>query len=118
MVLQPCKPSHLLCVVIWCDSRTHSFVMSVGPRFANSIQPGGHSCTSQSTSLNRVLKSVQSTAIAASACPQARSCRIPAPFGHRHDGDAVHQGGAAVSSCRLCLIACNSRQFDELGVRA
>ena len=26
------------------------------------------------------------------------------------DGD--HQGGNAAASCRLCLIACNSRQFD------
>ena len=25
----------------------------------------------------------------------------------------VHQGGEAALSCRLCLIACNSRQFDE-----
>lgn len=26
----------------------------------------------------------------------------------------VHQGGDAALSCRLCLIACNSRQFDEV----
>jgi hypothetical protein len=26
---------------------------------------------------------------------------------------ADHQGGTAALSCRLCLIACNSRQFDE-----
>ena len=25
----------------------------------------------------------------------------------------AHQGGAAALSCRLCLIACNSRQIDE-----
>ena len=25
----------------------------------------------------------------------------------------VHQGSEAALSCRLCLIACNSRQFDE-----
>jgi hypothetical protein len=25
----------------------------------------------------------------------------------------VHQGGDAAPSCRLCLIACNSRQIDE-----
>jgi hypothetical protein len=25
----------------------------------------------------------------------------------------VHQGGKAAWSCRLCLIACNSRQIDE-----
>jgi hypothetical protein len=25
----------------------------------------------------------------------------------------VHQGGEAALSCRLCLIACNSRQIDE-----
>jgi len=28
--------------------------------------------------------------------------------------EEVHQGGKAALSCRLCLIACNSRQFDEL----
>ena len=28
--------------------------------------------------------------------------------------DADHQGGNAALSCRLCLIACNSRQIDEL----
>lgn len=26
---------------------------------------------------------------------------------------AAHQGGEAALSCRLCLIACNSRQIDE-----
>jgi hypothetical protein len=28
--------------------------------------------------------------------------------------DAGHQGGNAALSCRLCLIACNSRQIDDL----
>jgi hypothetical protein len=26
----------------------------------------------------------------------------------------VHQGGDAAQSCRLCLIACNSRHYDEV----
>ena len=30
----------------------------------------------------------------------------------------VHQGGEAALSCRLCLIACNSRQIDDSGNRA
>jgi hypothetical protein len=29
----------------------------------------------------------------------------------------VHQGGHAALSCRLCLIACNSRHGDEVGLR-
>jgi hypothetical protein len=28
--------------------------------------------------------------------------------------EEVHQGGKAAPSCRLCLTACNSRQFDEV----
>jgi len=28
-------------------------------------------------------------------------------------GDEVHQGGEAALSCRLCLIACNSRKFTS-----
>ena len=33
----------------------------------------------------------------------------PAPL-----AEEVHQGGDAAPSCRLCLTACNSRQFDEV----
>jgi len=32
--------------------------------------------------------------------------------------EEVHQGGGAALSCRLCLIACNSLQIEELGVGA
>src|ERR1035438_1805359 len=32
---------------------------------------------------------------------------------HCQSGVEVHQGGEAALSCRLCLIACNSRQIDE-----
>lgn len=38
------------------------------------------------------------------------ACAVPRPSA---DGD--HQGGKAALSCRLCLIACNSRPGDEVG---
>ena len=38
-----------------------------------------------------------------------RYCRCAA------SADGVHQGGEAAASCRLCLIACNSRHGDEVG---
>lgn len=31
--------------------------------------------------------------------------------------EEVHQGGEAALSCRLCLTACNLRQFDEAAIR-
>ena len=33
--------------------------------------------------------------------------------GHCQLAEEDHQGGEAALSCRLCLIACNSRQIDE-----
>jgi len=36
-----------------------------------------------------------------------------AGLGRCHSAAEVHQGGDAAPSCRLCLIACNSRQIDE-----
>lgn len=35
----------------------------------------------------------------------------------KRSAEEAHQGGDAAPSCRLCLIACNSRQIDESGVR-
>jgi hypothetical protein len=38
------------------------------------------------------------------------ACAGPCP-----SADEDHQGGDAAVSCRLCLIACNSRHGDEVG---
>jgi hypothetical protein len=45
--------------------------------------------------------------VEAGAPCQSLKAQSPAPL-----GEGVHQCGNAVGSCRLCLIACNSRQFD------
>jgi hypothetical protein len=36
-----------------------------------------------------------------------------AAFNQEQPPHAVHQGGTAALSCRLCLIACNSRKFTR-----
>jgi hypothetical protein len=36
-----------------------------------------------------------------------------AAIGPCPSADAAHQGGEAAPSCRLCLIACNSRKFTQ-----
>lgn len=37
------------------------------------------------------------------------------PFSPALSAEEAHQGGEAASSCRPCLIACNSRPGDEVG---
>lgn len=51
------------------------------------------------------------------ARPTVAICRACERFTARRPAfiaDADHQGGDAALSCRLCLTACNSRQFDEV----
>ena len=42
------------------------------------------------------------------------SVALSAAVGHCLAAEEAHQGGNAAPGCRLCLIACNSRQIDEL----
>jgi hypothetical protein len=51
------------------------------------------------------------------AVPRRYGCPFMAPS-QMWTGDGGHHSGGAAPSCRLCLIACNSRQFDEYRGRA
>ena len=84
--------------------RVHAWSLCIHPQEA-------FSCASPCLTLPRASKSAQRGSIAA-AIAFAVASIISLPQS-QHPGEA-HQCGGAVVSCRLCLIACNSRQFDEV----
>jgi hypothetical protein len=75
---------------------------------------GGFSCHSVTLRVSVVTTSPQSafTALAIAFLVSAVACL--SVHGQSKQSVVVHQGGEAAVSCRLCLIACNSSQFDEV----
>jgi hypothetical protein len=62
-----------------------------------------------STPLQDLQQPLRDAYTALSGNPPASSTSI----GSRPSAEEVHQGGKAALSCRLCLIACNSRKFTR-----
>ena len=90
------------------------------------VRPRGQKCTQTIPPCKSCLRSANplqaSTPLQESQTPHTDTNALPGGTvsassgsgGHCQLADEVHQGGEAALSCRLCLIACNSRQIDEL----
>jgi hypothetical protein len=93
-----------------------------GPQHAPSIpshalsqsSAGGFSCHSVTLRVSVVTTSPQSAFTALAIRLVVLAVAHLSVQGQSKQSVVVHQGGDAALSCRLCLIACNSRQFDEV----
>jgi hypothetical protein len=84
--------------------------------FSVAFLAGGSSCHSEYVWSIDVPSMPQSTAIVLAIVAVGCVTVLHARLGQVQRAGVVHQGSDAALSCRLCLIACNSRQFDEVGV--
>jgi hypothetical protein len=111
----PCVPAGLFKTSLRGSSYlpTEVFRLNLFISFSGEF-PCRYPCLGTSDALPIVIKGVIATALAIPVASQTQY----ALSSESKKADEVHQGSDAVASCRLCLIACNSRQFDEAGVRA
>jgi hypothetical protein len=58
---------------------------------------------------------LQSAVITLAKTSSRALCDQDGPFCLVPSAEGLHQGGDAAPSCRLCLIACNSRKFTQTG---
>ena len=108
----PCKPSPTQGEASG-PSRRSPFPASSAELYISTTLHGGSTGHSAYPCLSKAPELAQNTAIASAIAAQW-SCSIRSGrFSHSQTANVVHQGGSAALSCRLCLIACNSRQFDE-----
>src|SRR4249919_248779 len=115
MVSDPCFPRAVpapipeLCPAVSSQQSSHQTLRT--------SLVGGFYCHSKSVCLHAVSQPNQSAALApvkASCCASRDQVKL---FRLTPSAEEAHQGGSAARSCRLCLIACNSRQFDEPELR-
>jgi hypothetical protein len=114
MATEPCSPSAFLSEV----ESSNFFTLSPTPLPVHErrlcIRPQeAFSCISLPLILLRRSKMPQSGAIAPAIAFAIASAIHIDSLRQSHDSGEVHQGGEAAVSCRLCLTACNLRQFDE-----
>src|SRR6185369_13258829 len=106
MVSDPCSPTAAPALIPELCPEVSSLQCSL-----HTLSAGGFQCHSKSVCLHAVSLSNQSAALApvkASCCASRDQVKL---FLRTPSADAAHQGGTAALSCRLCLIACNSRKF-------
>ena len=72
------------------------------------------SCASLSLTQPQASKKAQRGTLASAVAFVIASATLIASVHQSQYLVVVHQGGEAAVSCRLCLIACNSSQFDEV----
>lgn len=118
MATDPCSPAILLSEV----ESSHSFALALTRLPISNLRPVFRplevlSCASLCLTLPQASKKAQRIAIApAMAFLITSATSIDSPRLSQLLAEAHHDGSDA-ASCRLCLIACNSRQFDEVEVQ-
>jgi hypothetical protein len=112
----PCKPSSVAAVALRCAYQAFSEIIPTHSKsLAASLLAGGFPCHSEPLCLSQLPEPLQRGVITlAIAILDSSSARVVL-LCHEREPDAVHQGGSAARSCRLCLIACNSRKFTRNG---
>jgi hypothetical protein len=116
MATVPCSPTSLLSGV----ESSSPFTLSPTPlpvhKWRLCIHPQeAFSCASLCLTLPPASKKAQSGAVAAAIEFAIASTTGIASLHQSRRSVVVHHCGGAVVSCRLCLIACNSSQFDVSG---
>ena len=112
----PCKPFPRQKVPLRFSARVSEISLPFhSNQFPFLTAAGGSACNSEYSHPTKAPEIAQRTAMAVLVGHLERRSVQLAAFNQGQPLYAVHQGGSAAPSCRLCLIACNSRQFDELG---
>jgi hypothetical protein len=116
MATDPCSPTSVLREVESSNSSTLSPTLLPIHERRLCIRPQeALSCVSLSLTLPLASKKAQRGTIRLSIAIVIASATLIDSVHQSQDSVAVHQRGEAAVSCRLCLIACNSSQFDEVG---
>jgi hypothetical protein len=116
----PCKPARVTGLAFPLSVLAQSVIARIHPHpYACKFFAGSSSCHSQYLlCLSDALRIAESAALALSIAVLEPEALRFATLGAGRSVGAVHHDGATAVSCRLCLIACNSSQFDVVGVQA
>jgi hypothetical protein len=117
MADRPCKPLLQALKPLDSSGADKTSLSYPSQQLARTTLSGGSACTSTYFPCfrsNEALETAPATAIALSGGVLEVAFRPARALIRERSQRVVHQGSDDALSCRLCLIACNSRQFDEL----
>jgi len=114
MIIRPCSPFRVIPLAL-CLSSSISYAISI-PSSAISEPSGDFACSNASSPYpcaRQALEAALPVVIRPFRWNLETAFDKDFASGQERRRFGVHQGGLAARSCRLCLIACNSRKFTR-----